>query len=97
MANIYHIDLTAYDCPLPLFMLKKALTQIEKGAIAIVQLNQTASLADFALFCAEQGYQLSEMPKTADQNSDEFLPNKASENVQNRLQYQQITRLKIQT
>lgn len=45
----YQLDLTAYHCPLPLLMTKKALQQLKQGELLKVLLNETATLNDFIL------------------------------------------------
>ncbi|QIM65352.1 sulfurtransferase TusA family protein [Frederiksenia canicola] len=45
----YQLDLTAYRCPLPLLMTKKALQQLKQGELLKVLLNETATLNDFIL------------------------------------------------
>ncbi|QLB42740.1 sulfurtransferase TusA family protein [Mannheimia pernigra] len=52
----YSLDLTGYSCPLPLFMAKKAMTDLKKGDYLTILLNKQSSLADFELLAQEQSW-----------------------------------------
>lgn len=52
----YSLDLTGYSCPLPLFMAKKAMTDLKKGDYLTILLNKQSSLADFELLAQEQNW-----------------------------------------
>lgn len=54
----YSLDLTAYRCPLPLLMAKKALRNVSQGDELHLRLNQWASVRDFELLAAEMGFKL---------------------------------------
>ncbi|WGE51603.1 sulfurtransferase TusA family protein [Actinobacillus equuli subsp. haemolyticus] len=55
--NQYQLDLTAYSCPLPLLMAKKALVQLPQHATLVIYLNMASSTDDFELLCEQYGYQ----------------------------------------
>ncbi|EFX91674.1 SirA family protein [Actinobacillus ureae] len=55
--NLYQLDLTAYSCPLPLLMVKKALAQLPQHATLVIYLNMESSADDFALLREQYGYQ----------------------------------------
>lgn len=52
----YQLDLTAYRCPLPLLMTKKALSGLEKGDTLHLSLSDDANIDDICLLCVELGY-----------------------------------------
>ena len=53
----YQLDLTAYRCPLPLLMIKKALATLAKGDVLWVTLAEHSSVEDIRLLCSELGYE----------------------------------------
>lgn len=52
----YQLDLTAYRCPLPLLMTKKALSGLAKGDTLHLSLSDDANVDDIRLLCVELGY-----------------------------------------
>lgn len=54
----YQLDLTAYRCPLPLLMTKKALKGLEQGDKLYLLLNEYVGLNDFQLLAEENGFAL---------------------------------------
>lgn len=52
----YQLDLTAYRCPLPLLMTKKALLGLAKGDTLHLSLSDDANIDDICLLCIELGY-----------------------------------------
>ncbi|MGQ0287215.1 sulfurtransferase TusA family protein [Pasteurellaceae bacterium 22721_9_1] len=52
----YQIDLRQYHCPLPLFMVQKAMEQLESKAILCVILNHTSAVQDFKVLCDRKDY-----------------------------------------
>lgn len=64
MAKFY-LDLTAYLCPLPLFMTKKALAQLQAGDTLVIQLNVQSPAQDFIALFQQQGDQLLSQQETA--------------------------------
>lgn len=49
----YQLDLTAYHCPLPLLMAKKAAVLLQCGDRLQLTLNKQSSLSDFQLLACE--------------------------------------------
>ena len=55
---IYQLDLTAYQCPIPLLMADKALQGLGAGEQIILLISEQSTLQDLQLLCAEKGYQM---------------------------------------
>lgn len=60
----YRLDLTAYRCPLPLLMTKKALRSLAQGERLSVLLEE-GSVADFHLLAEQLGFDCRECPLTS--------------------------------
>lgn len=69
----YQLDLTAYRCPLPLLMTKKALAELAKGDTLTVHLAEGSNLADFRLLCEQKGYVLKQEFSSQDSNKRSIL------------------------
>lgn len=54
----YQLDLTAYRCPLPLLMTKKALKGLEQGDKLYLLLNHDVALNDFELLAEHRNFSL---------------------------------------
>ena len=54
----YQLDLTAYRCPLPLLMTKKALKTLPKQDKLQVLISEQTSRTDFELLANQLGYLL---------------------------------------
>lgn len=50
------LDARGLICPLPVLKARKKLLSLKKGDTLRVLIDSTESLADFKMFCAEQGY-----------------------------------------
>lgn len=64
----YQLDLTAYRCPLPLLMTKKALLGLAKGDILHLSLSDDANVDDIRLLCIELGYSFQQNPPCEQQS-----------------------------
>lgn len=64
----YQLDLTAYRCPLPLLMTKKALLGLSKGDILHLSLSDDANVDDIRLLCIELGYSFQQPPPCEQQS-----------------------------
>lgn len=49
----YRLDLSGYDCPLPLLMTKKALNSLAVGDSLTLVLNRSVAVEDFRLLCRQ--------------------------------------------
>lgn len=58
----FQLDLTAYRCPLPLLMTKKALQQLQFGQRLCVHLNENATLNDFITLSETLAVSLQSVP-----------------------------------
>ncbi|MGV6989025.1 sulfurtransferase TusA family protein [Testudinibacter sp. P80/BLE/0925] len=47
----YQLDTTEYRCPLPLLMVKKALSDLQTGDELRILLNTESTIEDFKLLC----------------------------------------------
>ncbi|WP_423841623.1 sulfurtransferase TusA family protein [Actinobacillus equuli] len=55
--NVYQLDLTAYSCPMPLLIAKKALASLPVHSTLVICINLASSQDDFKLLCEQYGYQ----------------------------------------
>ncbi|MGX3021305.1 sulfurtransferase TusA family protein [Ursidibacter sp. B-7004-1] len=51
----YQLDLTAYTCPLPLLITKRAIQQLSKGERLLLKVSPYTIFSDFELLCQQQG------------------------------------------
>ncbi|KAE9535364.1 sulfurtransferase TusA family protein [Ursidibacter arcticus] len=51
----YQLDLTAYSCPLPLLITKRAIQQLNKGERLLLKVSPYTIFSDFELLCQQQG------------------------------------------
>lgn len=55
--SLYQLDLTTYNCPLPVLMTKKALEKLPMQSTLVVYLSLLSSSDDFKRLCEHYGYQ----------------------------------------
>lgn len=65
----YSLDLTAYRCPLPLFMAKRAIKLLSVDEQLCIHLHQDAVLKDFVYLCEKHSCQI----ETLKHNSDNSI------------------------
>lgn len=58
--NTQILDVTGLKCPLPILRAKKALAQMEQGAVLTVLATDGGAPDDFAAFCRQTGHVLLE-------------------------------------
>lgn len=58
--NTQTLDVTGLKCPLPILRAKKALAQMEQGAVLTVLATDGGAPDDFAAFCRQTGHVLLE-------------------------------------
>jgi tRNA 2-thiouridine synthesizing protein A len=63
----YLMDARGLICPLPVLKARKKLLSLKNGDALRVLIDSAESVADFKMFCAEQGYscQVEESPQIA--------------------------------
>ncbi|MCP1771694.1 TusA-related sulfurtransferase [Neisseria perflava] len=52
------LDVTGLKCPLPILRAKKALAQMEQGAVLTVLATDGGAPGDFEAFCRQTGHEL---------------------------------------
>lgn len=53
-----HIDATGLTCPMPLMLLKKAITELAVGDQVIIDVTDVHAELDFEIWCERFGHQL---------------------------------------
>ncbi|MCX7554236.1 sulfurtransferase TusA family protein [Marinicella sp. S1101] len=62
--NTTHIDATGLNCPVPLMLLKKAVSELPADAAVIIEVTDVHAELDFEIWCERFGHQL-ELLETA--------------------------------
>ena len=52
----YQLDLSQYQCPLPLLMSQKALAKLPSDSLLTIILNGSSAVQDFQILCQQQNY-----------------------------------------
>lgn len=59
------LDVTGLKCPLPILRAKKALAQMESGAVLTVLATDAGAPGDFEAFCRQTGHVLLESAESS--------------------------------
>lgn len=59
------LDVTGLKCPLPILRAKKALAQMESGAVLTVLATDAGAPGDFEAFCRQTGHVLLESTESS--------------------------------
>lgn len=59
------LDVTSLKCPLPILRAKKALAQMESGAVLTVLATDAGAPGDFEAFCRQTGHVLLESTESS--------------------------------
>lgn len=60
------VDASGLNCPLPLLRLKKALQEINSGAVVKIIATDPAAHLDFGVFVQQAGHDMLDLLKTAE-------------------------------
>lgn len=63
--NTTHIDATGLNCPVPLMLLKKAVSELPADAAVIIEVTDVHAELDFEIWCERFGHQLQALSSTA--------------------------------